>query len=232
MKVSTYGGYFLGSIIVSKRNGKNYLIDGKQRITSLTLMLIYLYHIAAAQRLPVSDTLSPLIYSDNYGEPCFNLDIPEGLGVIRALLNGESVNPDGHDKSVETMYARYLDIESEDLAVEIAPALLHFIYWLMNNVGLIEIAATDNDSYAYAIFETMNDRSKPLSPVNMLKAYLLAPIEDPRQRRVANEIWKQHTLSLIYWGGEHQAERDAACIKAWLRAQYAESFATARPERW
>ena len=40
---------------------------------------------------------------------------------------------------------------------------------------MIEIA-TDNDSYAYAIFETMNDRGKPLSPVDMLKAYLLAPI--------------------------------------------------------
>ena len=29
--VSGYGEYFLGSIIVSKRNGKNYLIDGQQR---------------------------------------------------------------------------------------------------------------------------------------------------------------------------------------------------------
>ena len=222
-KVSTYDDYFLGSIIVSKRSGKNYLIDGQQRITSLTLLLIYLYRIAAAQRLPVSDTLSPLIYSDNYGEPRFNLDIPERLGVIRALFNGEAFNPDGHDESVQTMYARYQDIEAEDLAGELGPALLHFIYWLMNNVGLIEIA-TDNDSYAYAIFETMNDRGKPLSPVDMLKAYLLAPIEDPRQRRAANDTWKQQTLSLISWGGEHQAERDAACIKAWLRAQYAESI--------
>ena len=38
--VSGYGEYFLGSIIVSKRNGKNYLIDGQQRVTSLTLLLI------------------------------------------------------------------------------------------------------------------------------------------------------------------------------------------------
>ena len=38
--VSTYGEYFLGSIIVSKRNNKNYLIDGQQRVTSLTLLLI------------------------------------------------------------------------------------------------------------------------------------------------------------------------------------------------
>ena len=60
---------------------------------------------------------------------------------------------------------------------ELGDALPHFIYWLLTQVGLIEIA-TDNDNYAYAIFETMNDRGKPLSPVDMLKAYLLAPIED------------------------------------------------------
>jgi hypothetical protein len=37
-----------------------------------------------------------------------------------------------------------------------------------------------------SVFETMNDRGKPLSPVDMLKAYLLAPIEDDQQRTTAN----------------------------------------------
>ncbi len=89
-------------------------------------------------------------------------------------------------------------------------------------MGLIEIA-TDNDSYAYAIFETMNDRGKPLSPVDMLKAYLLAPIEEAHSAAHANQTWKQQVLDLISWGGKHEPERDANCIKAWLRAQYAET---------
>ena len=50
-KVSNYEDYFLGSIIVSKRNGKNYLIDGQQRVTSLTLLLICLYRSAKAKDL-------------------------------------------------------------------------------------------------------------------------------------------------------------------------------------
>jgi uncharacterized protein with ParB-like and HNH nuclease domain len=45
-RVSQYEEYFLGSIIVSRRNGKNYLIDGQQRVTSLTLLLICLYRAA------------------------------------------------------------------------------------------------------------------------------------------------------------------------------------------
>lgn len=221
--VSTYGEYFLGSIIVSKRNNKNYLIDGQQRVTSLTLLLICLYRAAKEAGMSVTQTLAPLIFSDNLGQPKFNLDIPERLPVIKALFEGENYNPDGKDESIQTMYARFRDIEANDLFEELQDALPHFIYWLLTRVGLIEIA-TDNDGYAYAIFETMNDRGKPLSPVDMLKAYLLAPIEDAVSRTQANRVWKQEVLGLIAWGGNHEPERDATCIKAWLRAQHAKTI--------
>lgn len=224
-QVSGYAEYFLGSIIVSKRNGKNYLIDGQQRVTSLTLLLIHLYRLATDQKLPVVQTVAPLIFSDNLGQPKFNLDIPERLPVIKALFEGAAFNPSGDDESIQTMYARYQDIAGNDLFDELADrqALPHFIYWLMTRVGLIEIS-TENDNYAYAIFETMNDRGKPLSPVDMLKAYLLAPIEDTETRKKANATWKNEVLELISWGGTHEPERDANCIKAWLRAQYAETI--------
>jgi uncharacterized protein with ParB-like and HNH nuclease domain len=222
-EVSQYGEYFLGSIIVSTRNGKNYLIDGQQRVTSLTLLLICLYRAAQQHGLPVVQTLAPLIFSDNLGQPRFNLDIPERLPVIKALFEGEPFNPDGKDESIKTMYQRYRDIEDNDLLADLGSGLPHFIYWLLTRVGLIEIA-TDNDNYAYSIFETMNDRGKSLSPVDMLKAYLLAPIEDPDARKNANQAWKKQVLELISWGGEHEPERDANCLKAWLRAQYADSI--------
>ena len=222
-KVSEYENYFLGSIIVSKRNGKSYLIDGQQRVTSLTLLLIYLYRISEDQELSVTGSIAPLIFSDNLGEPSFNLAIRERLPVIEALFRGDPFVPDGKDESIQTMFARYGDIEAKDLAGELGAALPHFIYWLMSKVGLIEIA-TDNDNYAYAIFETMNDRGKPLSPVDMLKAYLLAPIDDAEKRHSANQVWKKQVNDLISWGGEYEPERDAACIKAWLRAQYADSI--------
>ena len=222
-KVSSYEDYFLGSIIVSKRNGRSYLVDGQQRVTSLTLLLIYLHQSAKEQGLAVIQSLAPLIYSDNLGEPRFNLDIPERLPVIEALFKNEAFSPDGKEESIQTMHARYQNIEQLDLVGELKQALPHFIYWLMTKVGLIEIA-TDNDNYAYTIFETMNDRGKPLSPVDMLKAYLLAPVEDAEKRQKANQVWKQQVLELISWGGEHEPERDSSCIKAWLRAQYADSI--------
>ena len=221
--VANYEEYFLGSIIVTKRNGKNYLVDGQQRVTSLTLLLIYLYREARKKGLPVTGTIAPLIFSDNLGQPRFNLDIPERLAVIEALFHGTLFSPDGKDESVRAMFARYKEVEQNELIAELGDALPHFAYWLLTRVGLIEIA-TSNDNYAYAIFETMNDRGKPLSPVDMLKAYLLAPVDDAEQRRLANERWKKEVLDLLTFGKEQEADRDATCIKAWLRAQHADTI--------
>ncbi len=222
-KISNYEEYFLGSIIVSIRDGKKYLIDGQQRVTSLTLIIIYLYRAANEQKLDVTKTLAPLIYSDNLGTPSFNLNIAERLPVIEALFNGQEFTAANQDESVENIYARYQDIKESDLVDELGEGLPHFIYWLMTRVGLIEIVAT-KDSYAYSIFETMNDRGKPLSPVDMLKAYLLAPVDDMEQRRLANQIWRQQVFELNSISKDQKAEQDSTCIKAWFRGQYAETI--------
>jgi uncharacterized protein with ParB-like and HNH nuclease domain len=127
---------------------------------------------------------------------------------LKRYSKGEEYTPDGKEESIRTIYARYGDIQAADLVGELDEALPHFIYWLMTKVGLIEIS-TDDNSYAYLIFETMNDRGKPLSPVDMLKAYLLAPISEEKQRDEANKAWKQQVLNLITWRNEHEPERDA-----------------------
>src|SRR5580704_4031695 len=42
--VSDYGHYFLGSVILSDKDGRKFIIDGQQRLTTLTLLLIFLRH--------------------------------------------------------------------------------------------------------------------------------------------------------------------------------------------
>src|SRR3990172_8121445 len=42
--VQGYGHYFLGSIILSRKNNESFIIDGQQRLTTLTLLLVYLHN--------------------------------------------------------------------------------------------------------------------------------------------------------------------------------------------
>lgn len=221
-KSAQYEQYFLGSIIVSQRAEKSYLVDGQQRITSLTLLLLYLYRASVDGDLGMTSTLEPLIFSDNFGAPQFNLAVDERLPTLRALYEGNIPSADGQPESVATMIQRYDDIVEFDLIGELGGAFRSFIYWLINRVGVIEIV-TDSDEQAFVIFETMNDRGKPLSPVDMLKAYMLAPIRLDDERRHANATWKRTIQDLVSAGEESDPERDATALKAWFRAQYAES---------
>src|ERR1044072_9932313 len=43
-KVQQYSHYFLGPIVVSRKDGRHFLIDGQQRLTTITLLLLYLNH--------------------------------------------------------------------------------------------------------------------------------------------------------------------------------------------
>lgn len=60
-EVDNYGQYFLGSIIVSKKNNKRFIVDGQQRLTSITLLLAYLDRLQGERDDRVD--VATLIYS-------------------------------------------------------------------------------------------------------------------------------------------------------------------------
>ena len=61
--------YFMGEIILAAQEGRYAIIDGQQRITSLTLLLIYIKHNYS--NLPNFPEINDMIYSDYFGEKKF-----------------------------------------------------------------------------------------------------------------------------------------------------------------
>ena len=215
--VEKYGHYFLGSIIISDKDGNKFIIDGQQRLTSLTLLLIHLYRQLDDDQQ--KGQLADLIFSQKFGRRSFNLDVPERTACMEALFTGATLDENGQPESVVNILNRFQDIEdnlSEDLTGE---ALPYFADWLIENVHFVEITAY-SDADAYTIFETMNDRGLSLTPTDMLKGYLLANITDTERRNQSSRIWRKHVTALQELG----KEEDADAIKAWLRSQYAQSI--------
>ena len=215
--VADYGHYFLGSIIISDKDGQKFVIDGQQRLTTLSLLLIFLRHrLADAEQ---KGQIADLIFSQQYGKRSFNLDIPERTGCMEALYKGDEFVHADAQESIANILARYADLEDlfpEELT---GAALPYFVDWLVENVHLVEITAYSDDD-AYTIFETMNDRGLSLTPADMLKGYLLANITDVEKRTRADRAWKERVRAL----GDLGKDEDADGIKAWLRSQYAESI--------
>lgn len=217
--IENYGQYFLGSVIISNRDGKKFIIDGQQRLTTLTLLLIYIHH-----KLDDSDekgVLSPLIFSQQYGKRSYNLDVEARNECMEVLFKGgQSDDISTSDESVANILARFQDIEA-NMPDEIIcdDTILYFSDWLIQNVYLVEIRA-NSDTDAYSVFESMNDRGLSLTPSEMLQGYLLANIHDAERRNKSAEKWKSRVIDLRELG----KEEDADAIKAWLRSQHAKSM--------
>lgn len=212
-RVADFPHYFLGSIILSKKEGASFVVDGQQRLTSLTLLLILLRSVQKEREDQVF--IDDLIVSEKYGQKAFNLHVDERAPVMEALFEGEAFDPNGGSESGRNLYQRYLDVEAafpDELRTD---ALPYFIDWLLENVHLVEITAY-SDEDAYTIFETMNDRGLSLSPTEMLKGYLLTNIDDQVKRTAANDRWRLRVRELNEAGKE--VEPDA--FKTWLRSQY------------
>ncbi|MBC6438153.1 MAG: DUF262 domain-containing protein [Rhodobacteraceae bacterium] len=214
-QLENQSNYFLGSIVISKAGDGRNIIDGQQRITTLTLLLIYLNHLQKDSNKRIQK-IESLVFDEDPGGPKFKLNIPERNDCMKALLHGENYNPEGKSISVRNLVERYADL-SEIFPEDMADDALHmFIWWIMRNVKLIEITAQD-DGDAYTIFETMNDRGLSLTPTEMLRGYLLAKITDSKKRLQADEQIK----SCLTRFAEHDHSTEADFFKAWLRSQYA-----------
>jgi uncharacterized protein with ParB-like and HNH nuclease domain len=217
-QVAEYAPYFLGTVILNSENSRNFVIDGQQRLTSLTLLLIYLNNLQREdghRKVAVDD----LIFAEKFGKKSFNFDVAERTACMEALYRGQDFDATDKPESVRNIADRYGDIGRLFPDTLKNEALPYFLDWLIERVELVQITAQSDDD-AYMIFETMNDRGLSLSPTDMLKGYLLANINDPADKEVTNGLWKARIQELADLGPEEAAD----FLKTWLRAKYAQSI--------
>ena len=208
----------MGSIVLT--NEENAIIDGQQRLTSLTLLLIYLYHQLEDEEERAE--VLQLIYSKKAGTKTYNIhvpEMPERFDVMNALLQKEYMDVSKHSETIKNIYNRFYDIEAIMNDTLPKNTIEMFKDWLIDNVDFIRIVAqTEQD--AHKIFVSMNDRGLSLTPTEMLKGYLLSKIENDSIRQQANDLWKKRILDLKGLGKEEESD----FIKNWIRSQYAETI--------
>lgn len=50
--IQRFDWYYLNNFMTNEDRGKTYIVDGQQRLTTLTLVLLKLYHLSKTQNLP------------------------------------------------------------------------------------------------------------------------------------------------------------------------------------
>ena len=225
-EVESYGFYYMGCIICTGGSPIK-IIDGQQRLTSLTLLLIYLNNLQTDQEKLGYNTvdIGNMIYHIHFGKKSYNVDVDDRHDCLDALINND-LNYQPDNESARNMMDRYKDIADlfpDELKGE---ALEYFIYWLIEKVLLLELDTPSEDE-AHTIFLTMNDRGLSLNSAEMMKAYIMQQIVEADRfevnRRWQDNINRIKSASSYDTSGSVNTE-DVEFISTWLRANYAETL--------
>lgn len=229
---NSYDCYYMGPIVLCvDEKGDLSIIDGQQRLTSLTLLLIYLNHLQSKLNL-IDDLIKDIesyLYVKKGGKKTLVINVENRNSVINNLIQGADFSNDNigsQSDSIQNILDRYEDITtlfpSELNNEQILPL---FIEWLLEKVVLVEVRAYSMDN-AYSIFETMNDRGLSLNPTEILKGYLLSKIvenspENEEKAEEANKFWTERINKMRTITSTENVDMDF--FRAWLRAKYAET---------
>lgn len=229
-KVGDYSPYFLGTIITTAaENGTRSIIDGQQRLTTLTLILIYFLRVSKEHPDWSMSDVEPLIRRRLFGDSVFNMEFDADRRVlIQALMDQPELKGEELDNFVDSIpnvsvstrdaYRVYINVDNFILD-EIKDGLMdRLVDYLIERVYLFEIGVPSEQD-GHKVFVTMNDRGLRLAPLDLLKGYLLSNISDVKANGAASQKWAECIRNLR----SLDKDEDSAFFKTWLRAQYANS---------
>ncbi len=224
--IENHEGYFLGSIIGVRVKKHSFepmtfqLIDGQQRITSLSLLLLALYskikkfsnQLNKQQRKKFENIEEMLVHiSENENEylPRLTLQVLNGNNndYLKLLFNAELFDKDfittnfGNRKIAicynlfKELIGKYVDEKTIEGNNTIT--VLFNLENKIKNIQLVFIDVNDNKN-AYMLFESLNNRGLPLSAIDLIKNNLISLSDDPNNPKKAEKCYEQWEHILEY----------------------------------
>lgn len=191
--------YFLGPIVTYKNNGKQEIIDGQQRLTTLMLLLRAFYtkflNMQDKNSVSIRNSIAKCIWKsdefDNLIEDELKIDSQVSTDddkeeFLYILRHGEA------QKSFKSKYAyvfRFFQEKIEDFIGRYPAYCAYLPARIMYNCILLPIEAETQDT-ALRIFSTLNDRGLPLSDSDIFKAQFYKIFTAKGEKDAFIEKWR------------------------------------------
>ncbi len=185
------GYYFLNTFVTNTIDSKTFLVDGQQRFTTITLILIQLYHLGIKYESDLVDWIKDRIHGNSGAKKNFWLQHLNHISVLEALLKGIPLNeiPETSGKTGKNMIENTKIIKSWLEAELSNPHQFDtFVYYLLRKIEIVKLDV--NQTYVPMVFEVINDRGVRLKPHEILKGKLLGQIDKVELEKLElNKLW-------------------------------------------
>jgi len=217
-----YPWYYLNTYVTNTIDGKVYIVDGQQRLTTLTLILTKLYHLARQFGSKTEKWLESKLVGFSGMEHEFWMNHERHKQALEALKAGmddlgaidtssgiTAVNLVKNYKVITT----YLDQELTD-----QHKLESFVFYFLYRLVLINLAVEQTD--VPMVFEVINDRGVRLRPYEIIKGKLLGQIDKLElDQRNYNGLW-EHQVQAV---NSYREDEIDTFFRYYLKAKFSDT---------
>ena len=188
-----YNWYYMNVFITNKVNSRVYIVDGQQRLTTLTLIATKLYHLITDETL--KDLLKDCIFTkDMFKGNVFCIDNEKRKDVMESILENKTYSEPFKNKTEETLIARFKDISRfvDDKQMN-ENKLRAFCMYFLRKLVMVELSVEKDDTPM--VFEVINDRGEALKPFEILKGKMVGLLSK-NDTQAYSEKWDKAMLQL------------------------------------
>lgn len=215
-----YPWYYLNTYVTNKIGGKVFIVDGQQRLTTLSLILIKLYHMAKEHGSKTEKWLDTKIAGYAGVENEFWMNHEGHKAVQQALYENdlEDVNTSSGITAVNMVRNFQTISKWLDKNITTKHKLETFVYYFLHRLVLIDLTVEQTD--VPMVFEVINDRGVKLKPFEILKGKLLGQIDKTvLESKKYNQLWEDRMRAINAFT-EDETDR---FFRFYLRAKFADN---------
>jgi len=189
--------HFVGSIVYIQeeisqisRSSPWLVIDGQQRLTTLTLLLTALSRAVGNDREPIDGFSASkirnryLVDKEEEGDRHYKLLLTQtDEETLKTIVSGKEIPPK-HSIRVKQNYELFENwLKEHDAELEI-------ICRGISKLIIVDITLTRDQDNPQRIFESMNSTGRELSQADLIRNFILMELEPKLQNRLYTEYWR------------------------------------------
>lgn len=196
--INKYSWYYLNTYVTNTVDGKIFVVDGQQRLTTLTLVLIKLYHLGSYHKSDLKEWIRTKIVGQYGFSKEFWLNHDNHKSTLQALLDMKDLGKIDTNEGITSrnmvsnysIISNWLDSELKD-----KHKFESFTFYFLQRLVLINLNVDKTE--VPMVFEVINDRGVRLKPYEILKGKLLGQIDKEELNALnLNELWEAQTKNI------------------------------------
>ena len=216
-----YPWYYLNTYVTNIVGGRVFVVDGQQRLTTLTLILLKLLSQAKTFGSKTEKWLERKIAGYSGTEHEFWMNHVRHLQVLKGLMDGQDAATIDVSTGITAVnMVKNYQLISKDLDARLTTAhrFATFVHYLLFRLVLINLSV--ETTQVPMVFEVINDRGEPLKPYEILKGKLLGQIDKLElESGKYQELWEQRLMQV----NAYRDDEIDSFFRYWLKAKFVDS---------